>query len=111
MADLNFRTLDLNLLRVFNEVMTERSLTRKFKEMILAVRLERALPKRRIFELYLNSIEWGDGVFGADAAAAIIAWAAAILVSYAGVGVAATAQAVIFRRLTGWRPGQPPTTT
>jgi len=47
-----------------------------------------------------------QGVFGADSAAVVIAWAAAILVSYAGVGIAATAQAVIFRRLTGWRPGQ-----
>lgn len=46
------------------------------------------------------------GLFAADVAAAVIAWAAAILASYAGVGVAATAQAVIFRRLTGWRPGQ-----
>lgn len=44
---------------------------------------------------------------GADTAAAVIAWAIAILVSYAGVGVAATAQAVIFRRLTGWRDGMP----
>ena len=42
---------------------------------------------------------------GADSAAAIVAWTVAILVSYAGVGIAATAQAVIFRRLTGWRPG------
>jgi monofunctional biosynthetic peptidoglycan transglycosylase len=42
---------------------------RKFEEMILAVRLERALTKRRILELYLNTIEWGDGVFGIDAAA------------------------------------------
>ena len=47
----------------------ERSLARKFKEMILAVRMERALGKRRIFELYLNEIEWGDGVFGIEAAA------------------------------------------
>jgi len=42
---------------------------RKFEEMILAVRLERALSKRRILELYLNTIEWGDGVYGIDAAA------------------------------------------
>jgi monofunctional biosynthetic peptidoglycan transglycosylase len=48
---------------------SERSFTRKFKEMILAVRLEHALTKKRIFELYLNEIEWGDGVYGADAAA------------------------------------------
>jgi len=42
---------------------------RKFEEMILAVRLEHALSKRRILELYLNTIEWGDGVYGAEAAA------------------------------------------
>ena len=48
---------------------TERTPTRKFKELLLALRLERALGKKRIFELYLNSIEWGDGVFGIDAAA------------------------------------------
>ena len=47
----------------------ERSLTRKLKEVLLALRLERALEKRRIFELYLNEIEWGDGIFGAEAAA------------------------------------------
>src|SRR6185295_10167147 len=47
----------------------ERSLLRKLKEMILAVRIERALTKRRIFELYLNLIEWGDGIYGAEAAA------------------------------------------
>ncbi|MFI5370438.1 MAG: monofunctional biosynthetic peptidoglycan transglycosylase [Candidatus Eisenbacteria bacterium] len=46
-----------------------RTLTRKLAEMILAYRLERALTKRRIFELYLNEIEWGDGVFGIEAAA------------------------------------------
>jgi len=48
---------------------SERSITRKLKEVMLALRLERALSKRRIFELYLNEIEWGDGVFGAEAAA------------------------------------------
>jgi monofunctional biosynthetic peptidoglycan transglycosylase len=42
---------------------------RKFEELILAVRLERALTKRRILELYLNTIEWGDGIYGIDAAA------------------------------------------
>lgn len=46
----------------------ERTLLRKLKEIILAVRLERALTKHRIFELYLNLIEWGDGIFGAEAA-------------------------------------------
>jgi monofunctional glycosyltransferase len=42
---------------------------RKLEEMFLAIRLERALTKRRILELYLNTIEWGDGVYGIDAAA------------------------------------------
>lgn len=46
-----------------------RTPTRKFEELLLALRLERTLSKRRIFELYLNCIEWGDGVYGADAAA------------------------------------------
>ncbi|MEO5616176.1 MAG: monofunctional biosynthetic peptidoglycan transglycosylase [Candidatus Eisenbacteria bacterium] len=48
---------------------SERSLTRKFREAFLAMRIERALTKRRIFELYLNRIEWGRGIFGAEAAA------------------------------------------
>lgn len=42
---------------------------RKLEEMFLAIRLERALTKRRILELYLNTIEWGDGIYGIDAAA------------------------------------------
>jgi monofunctional biosynthetic peptidoglycan transglycosylase len=42
---------------------------RKFEELLLAMRLERDLSKRRILELYLNTIEWGDGIYGADAAA------------------------------------------
>jgi monofunctional glycosyltransferase len=47
----------------------QRTVTRKLTEVFLALRMERALSKRRIFELYLNLIEWGDGVFGAEAAA------------------------------------------
>ena len=42
---------------------------RKFKELIIARRLEAELTKSRILELYLNVIEWGDGIYGADAAA------------------------------------------
>lgn len=42
---------------------------RKAKEIIIAWQLERALPKRRIFEIYLNVIEWGRNVYGAEAAA------------------------------------------
>src|SRR5579885_83402 len=42
---------------------------RKLKELIIARRLEAELKKARILELYLNVIEWGDGVYGVDAAA------------------------------------------
>jgi monofunctional biosynthetic peptidoglycan transglycosylase len=41
---------------------------RKFREILLARALEGALSKRRIFEIYLNVIEWGDGIYGAEAA-------------------------------------------
>ena len=42
---------------------------RKLRELIIARRMEAALPKARILEIYLNVIEWGDGIWGADAAA------------------------------------------
>ena len=42
---------------------------RKIKELMITWRLETALPKARIFEIYLNVIEWGDLVWGAEAAA------------------------------------------
>jgi len=42
---------------------------RKLRELWIARRLEIELPKARILELYLNSIEWGDGIWGAEAAA------------------------------------------
>ena len=48
---------------------SERSFIRKGQEAVLTVFLERLLTKRRILELYLNVIEWGDGVYGAEAAA------------------------------------------
>jgi monofunctional glycosyltransferase len=41
---------------------------RKLKELLITRRLEAALSKRRILEIYLNVIEWGDGIFGAEAA-------------------------------------------
>jgi monofunctional biosynthetic peptidoglycan transglycosylase len=41
---------------------------RKLRELLIARRLEHELSKTRIFELYLNDIEWGDGIYGADAA-------------------------------------------
>ena len=42
---------------------------REVKELFIARRLEAALTKQRIFEIYLNMIEWGDGIFGCEAAA------------------------------------------
>jgi monofunctional biosynthetic peptidoglycan transglycosylase len=47
----------------------ERTLLRKGQEFVLTLTLEALLSKRRILEIYLNSVEWGDGVFGAEAAA------------------------------------------
>jgi monofunctional glycosyltransferase len=46
-----------------------KSYLRKGEEAIIAAMLEALLPKQRILELYLNVIEWGSGVFGAEAAA------------------------------------------
>jgi len=46
-----------------------RSFVRKLREMLIAFSLEDHLSKQRILELYLNVVEWGDGVFGAEAAA------------------------------------------
>lgn len=47
----------------------ERTLWRKGQEMLITLTLEAALSKQRILEIYLNSVEWGEGVFGAEAAA------------------------------------------
>ena len=47
----------------------ERTIKRKVQELIISRRLEAELSKTRILELYLNVVEWGDGVWGAEAAA------------------------------------------
>jgi monofunctional biosynthetic peptidoglycan transglycosylase len=47
----------------------ERHLPRKAQEFVITFMLEACLSKRRILEIYLNSVEWGEGVFGAQAAA------------------------------------------
>lgn len=47
----------------------ERALLRKGQELVLTYALEALLTKRRILEIYLNHVEWGSGVFGAQAAA------------------------------------------
>ncbi len=46
----------------------ERTLLRKGQELVLTLALELLLDKRRILEIYLNHVEWGEGVFGAQAA-------------------------------------------
>jgi monofunctional biosynthetic peptidoglycan transglycosylase len=46
-----------------------RNPVRKLREIAIAYELEAELSKSRIYELYLNLIEWGDGIFGAEAAA------------------------------------------
>ena len=57
----------------------ERNFLRKAQELVLSYELEAILGKRRILEIYLNDVEWGEGVFGAAAAAQ----------RYFGVGAAA----------------------
>lgn len=47
---------------------SQRTFVRKGQEAVLTVFLERSLTKKRILEIYLNVIEWGDGVYGAEAA-------------------------------------------
>lgn len=47
----------------------ERTLPRKAQEFVIAWMLEGLLGKRRILEIYLNHVEWGEGIFGAQAAA------------------------------------------
>lgn len=46
----------------------ERTMLRKGQELVLATALELLLSKERILEIYLNNVEWGEGVFGAEAA-------------------------------------------
>jgi monofunctional glycosyltransferase len=47
----------------------QRSYIRKAEEFIITLMLEAVMDKERIFEIYLNVVEWGNGVFGAEAAA------------------------------------------
>ena len=47
----------------------ERTWARKAQEFVLTLALESLLSKQRILEIYLNNVEWGEGIFGAEAAA------------------------------------------
>ncbi len=46
----------------------EKSLIRKISEALITWRMEKVLPKKRILELYLNVVEWGEGIIGVEAA-------------------------------------------
>ncbi len=46
----------------------EKSVLRKVSEAVITWRMEKVLPKKRILEIYLNVVEWGDGIFGVEAA-------------------------------------------
>ncbi len=48
---------------------TRKTITRKLRELVVARWLEADLTKTRILTLYLNVIEWGDGIYGCEAAA------------------------------------------
>ena len=61
---------------------------RKLRELLIARRLEAELSKQRILEIYLNVIEWGDGIYGAEAAAREYFRTSAAAARSAGVGAA-----------------------
>ena len=47
---------------------SEQDYLRKGQELLITAYLEAILPKQRLFEIYLNSVEWGEGIFGIGAA-------------------------------------------
>lgn len=63
-----FSTITMQLARNLF-LMPHKNLLRKGLEIVIALQMELVLPKDRILELYLNLIEWGDGIYGAEAAA------------------------------------------
>lgn len=54
--------------KIYREPSNNRTFLRKGREAVITFFLERELSKRRILEIYLNVIEWGDGIYGAEAA-------------------------------------------
>ena len=100
---------------------------RKIRELIIARRLEAELKKARILELYLNVIEWGDGIYGAEAASRTYFQSPASLVNAREAALMAGAiinprllnpahptprllrrQQLILRRMGGVSPPPPP---
>ncbi len=84
----------------------ERSMLRKAQEAVITLMIERMMGKRRILEIYLNVVEWGDGVFGAEAAARhYFGVSAAALSAYQAARLAAMAPKPRYydkRRSTPW---------
>jgi monofunctional glycosyltransferase len=82
---------------------SSRSPLRKLREVVLAWQLERTLSKRRILELYLNVVEFGSGIYGAEAAARRYFGQAA-----AAIGALEAAQlAASLPNPHAWHPGSP----
>jgi monofunctional biosynthetic peptidoglycan transglycosylase len=77
---------------------------RKLRELVITRRLEAELSKQRIFEIYLNVVEWGDGVWGAEAAARRYFGVPASALSRSQAAL--LAGALINPRL--YNPGRPP---
>lgn len=80
-----------------------RNFIRKGAEAYLTVWLEALLPKRRILELYLNIIEWGPGIYGAEAAAQHYFGVSASRLTSRQAALMATA----LPNPLEWNPGQP----
>jgi monofunctional biosynthetic peptidoglycan transglycosylase len=83
----------------------EKTVLRKVREWVLAWRLDRALPKRRILELYLNVAEWGPSVYGAEQAARHLLGHSAAQLSW---GEAATLAAILPSPTNKLRPDRAP---
>lgn len=79
---------------------------RKLKEAVIAWRLESALGKHRIMELYLNVVELGDGVFGAEAASQLYFNRSAVELSTEQAAALAGALPFPLRSNPGYRPGR-----
>ncbi len=83
---------------------TANKLVRKTKEILIAPHLERTLGKDRILEIYLNIVEWGEGIFGAEAASRVYYGKAAADLTPAEAVALAAALPSPYR----WNPSTPP---
>jgi monofunctional biosynthetic peptidoglycan transglycosylase len=85
----------------------ERSYLRKGQEAVVTVMIEGVTSKRRILEIYLNVAEWGEGVFGAEAAARHYFGVNAANLRRAGGAVGSDATAAFYDRNRGSRISRP----